>query len=203
MIEKLQERQSAPVVFFYCKHGESDKDSFNSILRALVAQLLYEDHALISSLYNICSSKDQAGVTMVLEELAEMAFESKETSFVVLDGLDECLPKEAEKTLSWFQSHLKNRGKADSGHIRLLCVGQRVEVLQRELSSAADITLDQNTSHLEDVERYVKGQADALKVDFELSSQDETEIVTRVVGGAKSKNLASSTCPLPSKWVKV
>ena len=125
---------------------------------------------------------------MILEELAGMAFDSKETSFVILDGLDECLPEEAKKTLSWFQSHLKNSSKADSGHLRLLCVGQRVDVLQRELSSAADITLDQNASHLEDVERYVKEQANALKADFELSSQDETEIVTRVVGGAKSKN---------------
>jgi hypothetical protein len=188
MIERLQEGKSVPVVFFYCKHGEPDKNNFNGILRALVAQLLYEDHALISYVYSICSSKDQAGVTMILEELAGMAFDSKETSFVVLDGLDECLPEEAEKTLSWFQSHLKNSSKADSGHIRLLCVGQRVDVLQRELSSAADITLDQNASHLEDVERYVKEQANALKADFELSSQDETEIVTRVVGGAKSKN---------------
>ena len=175
------------MVFFYCKHGEPDKNNFNGILRALVAQLLHEDHALVSSLYNICSSKDQAGVTMILEELAGTAFDSKETSFVVLDGLDECLPGEAEKTLSWFQSHLKNSSKAESGHIRLLCVGQRVDVLQRELSLAADISLEQNASHLKDVERYVEEQADALKADFELSSQDETEIVTRVVGGAKGK----------------
>jgi NACHT domain len=200
IIAKLQESKLVPVVFFYCKHEQSDKNNFGGVLRALIAQLCFEDHVLTSYLYSVCASKDHAGVTEALEELAEMAFDSKKMVFVVLDGLDECPPEEADKILSWLQPRLKDRVDADSGYIRLLCIGQRVHVLQTKLSSAADIRLE-NDSHLRDVERYVKEKACALKNNFELDSQDEREIVTRVVSGANGKDplvIDSSTCLLPS-----
>lgn len=160
--------------------------------------MLYEDSALASHLYEICSSKDHAGLSTMLEELAEIAFDSQTTSFVILDGLDECRPGEAEKALSWFISRHKDTNHKGCGYIRLLCVGQRIHVLQHMLSSAADISLE-NASHHEDIKRYVKEQACSIKEEFEISTEIEAEIVTRVTNAAKSRNPAfvlSQSCRL-------
>lgn len=189
IIENLQERKVCPVLFFYCKHNQPEKTVFTGILRGLLAQLLCEDTALAFYLYEICASKDQVGVSTMLEQLAEIAFNSKATSLVILDGLDECKPGEAEKVLSWFKSRLQDTKQADHGHIRLLCVGQRVEVLQRMLSSAADIALE-NASHQGDIEQYVKEQACNIREVFDISSLIEAEIVTRVTNAAKSRKPA-------------
>jgi len=187
IIEYLQQHKAGPVLFFYCKHDQPEKNTFIGILRGLLTQILCEDSALASHLYEICSSKDQAGLSTMLEKLAEIAFDSQSTSFVILDGLDECRPGEAEKILSWFISRQKDTNHRGCGYIRLLCVGQRVDVLQRMLSSAVDISLE-NASHQEDIERYVKEQACSIKEEFEISTQIEAEIVTRVTNAAKSRN---------------
>jgi hypothetical protein len=189
IIEQLQERKQGRVLFFYCKHKQPEKTTFAGILRGLLTQILNMDNALSSYLYEICSSKDQAGLSTILEQLAEIAFDSQGTSFIILDGLDECKPVEAEKALSWFKSRQRDAMQADLGHIRLLCVGQRTAVLQHMLSSAADISLE-NASHQGDIERYVKEQACIIREDFEISSQIETDIVTRVTNTAKSRRTA-------------
>jgi NACHT domain len=189
IIEMLQQRKAGAVVFFYCKHDQPEKDTFTGILRGVLAQMVCKDTALASHLYEICSSKDQAGLSTMLENLAEIAFASQATSFVILDGLDECRTGEAEKALSWLLSHQNHANNGDCGHIRLLCVGQRNHVLQHMLSSAVDISLE-NAGHQEDVERYVKEQACRIKEEFEISSQVEEQIVTRVTNAAKSRKPA-------------
>jgi hypothetical protein len=186
IIEWLLERKTGPVLFFYCKHDQPEKNTFTDILRGLLAQLLCQDNALASCLDEMCSSKDQAGMSTILEKLAEIAFDSQTTSYVILDGLDECKPGEAEKAISWFTSRKKDTNQGDCGHIRLVCVGQRVDVLQRMLSSAADISLE-NASHQEDIKRYVIEQARNIREEFEISTQIEAEIVTRVTNASKSR----------------
>ena len=149
--------------------------------------MLSKDSALASHLHEICSSKDQVGLSTMLEKLAEIAFDSQTTSFVILDGLDECRPGEAEKAISWFISRQEDDTHKTYGHIRLLCVGQRNDVLQRMLSSVAKISLE-NASHQEDIKRYVKEQACSIREEFEISAQIEAEIVERVTSAAKSRN---------------
>jgi hypothetical protein len=191
IIERLLEHKTEPVLFFYCKHNQPEKNTFANILRGLLAQLLCQDNALASCLHDMCSSKDQAGVSTILEELAEVAFDSQATSFFILDGLDECKPGEAEKIISWLTSRQNDTNQEDCGHIRLLCIGQRVDILQRMMSSAADISLE-NASHHRDIEDYVKEQARNIREEFEISSHVEAEIVMRVTNAAKSRKLAYS-----------
>ena len=66
----------------------------------------------------------------MIEKLASVSFESQASTFVVLDGLDECEAGEAEKTISWFRTYQNTINRSDPGQIRLLCIGQRTAVLQ-------------------------------------------------------------------------
>ena len=190
IIEQLLERKTGPVLFFYCKHDQPEKNTFTNILRGLLAQFLCQDNALASCFYEMCSSKDEAGMSKILEELAKIAFDSQATSFIILDGLDECKPGEAEKAILWFTSRQKDAEQGDCGDIRLACVGQRTDELKRNLSSAEDISLE-NASHQRDIKRYVTQQARAIREEFEISPEIEADIVTRVTKTAKSRKLGS------------
>ena len=128
-------------------------------------------------------------MSAILEELAKDAFHSQKNSFVILDGLDECEPAEAERAISWFIS-LQEDSIANSGQVRLLCIGQRVYALERRLSSAVDISLE-NDMHQEDIKRYVKEQARHIREEFEISSEIENDIVNRTTNAAKSTYFTS------------
>ena len=186
IVEKLLERKIGSTLFFYCKHSENRKRTFIDILRALVDQLLHLDDALASCLHDMCMSSNRAGVSIMMEKLATVSFESQALSFVVLDGLDECEADEAAKTITWFNVFQNKANLSKQSQIRLLCIGQRTEVLQRTLLSAVNLSLE-NSSHQQDVHRYIEQKARDIKIRFDLSAEIESDLVTRVAKTANSK----------------
>ena len=116
--------------------------------------------------------------------------------FIVLDGLDECEPEEVRKTLSWFLDRQKSTDNNDLGHLRLLCVSQRTEIIQRTLSKAPQISLE-NPNHERDVQEYVKQQASLIEDEFGVGPEVEAQIATRVSNAAESRFLSFSSTVLP------
>jgi hypothetical protein len=135
----------------------------------------------------MCASSTHGTISGILLEMASIAFESQNDSLVVLDGLDECRPGEAEKTLAWFTSRQKETSGNAQGRIRLLCIGQRVYPLQSSLQSAATITME-NDLHRKDIELYVRHRASRIRQDFELNLDIESDIISRTTIIAKSKH---------------
>ncbi|KAL9044435.1 MAG: hypothetical protein Q9214_002426 [Letrouitia sp. 1 TL-2023] len=185
VIERLLEDRHGPVLYFYCKYNQPGKNRFNDVLSGLVAQLVQHDNALTDFLHDICSSKDQLGVLGAMEKLAETAFESQAGCYVVIDGLDECQSKEAERIISWLISRNKAIQQADSGRIRLLFVGQRTDILWRMLAPAVAISLD-GPEHQADIQDYVKVAAGKVKDEFGMDPCMEAQIVDRVTAAATS-----------------
>jgi hypothetical protein len=191
IIDKLLEEKN-PVLFFYCKHQQQEKSTFTGILRGLLAQILPKDEALVSWFSEKCASLDRGRLesSKILEEFAEMAFNSQGISLVILDGLDECKHEEAEKAISWFVSRQKEASQMGNGQIRLLCIGQRTDTLQTMLSSAASISLD-NQDHQEDIYRYVLRKANRIREKFNIDSEVKSQMVSRVTNTARGLPLSS------------
>ena len=183
IIETLLKEENSPVLFFYCKHQQQEKCTFAGILRGLLAQLLRKaDETVMSWFGERCLSLDRQklGSPEVLEELAMFAFNSQRISLVVLDGLDECCPKEIRRTISWFASH--QGAHTDTGQIRVMYIGQRTDILESMLSSATSISLD-NSPHQNDIEKYVVGKSRNIK--FKIKPDIVSQIVSRVTKTAK------------------
>jgi hypothetical protein len=172
IIETLCGAQQFSTLYFYCRHRQEGKDSFIGILRGLLAQILSADQVLatfFSEKYSIYDRR-RFEIANVVKEAADVAFSSQRISYVVLDGLDECDPSEAEKTISWFASRQQQAPLGNDGHIRLLCLGQQTDLLQRMLSRARDISLDTQQRHKSDIECYVRGKIQSISADFSLDS---------------------------------
>ncbi|KAI4216632.1 MAG: hypothetical protein LQ351_001121 [Letrouitia transgressa] len=185
IIERLLEERHEPVLYFYCKYNQPRKNRFNDVLSSLVAQLVQHDNALANCLYDKCSSKDQLGVLGALETLAETAFECQDGCYVVVDGLDECQSKEAERIISWLISRNKATQPLDSSPVRLLFVGQRTDVVLRMLAPAVPISLD-GPEHQADIQEYVQVAAGKVKDEFGINPYVEAQIVARVTAAATS-----------------
>ena len=167
------------------------KNSLKTVLRAMLAQLAGKDEFVASYLYERCCTKDQWGMFTDLEELTEIAFASQTAIYIVLDGLDECEPDETQKILLWFMARQAESSSLDHGHIRLLCVGQRTNVLQDVLSTAPQISLE-NAEHQRDVHHFIEQRAYCIQREFDVEPGCVDEIVKRISKVAKGK-LSQST----------
>ncbi len=182
IIEKLQESKQGPVVYFYCKHNQPEKRTLNSIVRGLLTQLVKIDDDLLAYIYDECASVDETKLdsTSTLEELLGLAFASQNTTFVVLDGIDECGRDEETEIVNWFQSIiLQSNSHGPVGVIRLLCISQRDGNLDRLLAKAPSVSLE-NKEHQGDIEAYTRQNAGKIRENFDITLDEERSIAQNV-----------------------
>jgi hypothetical protein len=184
-------------LFFYCKHRQQEKSTFAGILRGLLAQLIPKDPTLVSWFDERCSSLDRQKLRSleILEELASFAFNSQRISLVVLDGLDECNTEEIKKTISWFVSR-QGAEHSGTGQIRLMCIGQRIDILQTMLSSTKSISLD-NSCHRGDITKYVASKTRIIQERLKIKPDIVSQIASRVTETAKGLLFQSISIQVP------
>ncbi|KAK2745994.1 hypothetical protein FQN55_005816 [Onygenales sp. PD_40] len=186
VIETLLAQPQIPVLFFYCKHQEPDKRTHTDILRGLLAQLLPKDKTVVAWFVEEYARYDQGRLILakVLEDAMEFALNSQRHVYIILDGLDECKPKEAAKTIKWLLAY-QEASQGATGKISLLCLGQRTDELQTLLSSAASIVLDTVGAHGKDIECYVQLMLDRVRSKFKIDSLTSARIMSQVLSSSR------------------
>jgi len=174
------------VAYFYFKHEQPNKESHNSLLRAILWQLIGKDPAICDHLYGSILSTEEVNLrsTKKLEELVMTALESYRISYIVLDGLDECAPNEAPKSVKWFLSLVNGKLQATSAVLRVLFCGQRDGVLDKLLATQPSISLE-TPCHIEDVRRYCRDFCGKIREKFDIPPKMEEDIITRVANEAE------------------
>ncbi|OTA80302.1 hypothetical protein M434DRAFT_228741 [Hypoxylon sp. CO27-5] len=174
------------VVYFYFKHKQPEKESHNSLLRAILEQLIDQDSSMSDHL-----SKETTGIegtnlrsTRTLEKLVRTGLESYPISYIVLDGLDECARDEASKSVKWFLSLLNGGLDNTSATLRVLFCGQRDGTLDNLLAGQASISLE-SSGHIDDVRRYCQDICKKIQQKFDISSEMGEDIVSRVTNEAQ------------------
>ena len=96
------------VGYFYFSHGL--QEPHNSLLRALLEQFMDQNAVLLSELLDkhIHAYADGIRETEMLQKLVKRAIETRRTTFLVLDGLDEYTHKELDRTVEWLLSTAKS-----------------------------------------------------------------------------------------------
>lgn len=177
------------MAYFYFKRKQSNKDTHQGLLRALIEQIVFRDAVLSDQLFDELSSVEgpQVRLPKYLQSLFAKSLESYERCFVVIDGLDEVAPDEARKSLDWLLSLTKGAIKEPTISLRVLCSGQRDGLLDSLLAKYPAISLDTSPEHHEDVRKYCNHQSARIQDKFELSPEMQQEIASQVCKHAKSK----------------
>ncbi|KAI0907154.1 WD40 repeat-like protein [Ustulina deusta] len=192
IIEKLLDRKCSAgnkhcVAYFYFKQKQPNKESHNSLLRAVLAQLIDRDPTISDYLFEKIFSIDGVNLraTKMLEKLVKKALESYPLSYIVLDGLDECAPNEATKSVNWFLSLTDGGLKGANAVLRVLFCGQRDGNLEMLLADQSSISLE-TSGHAEDIRQYCRDFCGRIRRKFNIQPEMEEMILFRVTKEAQS-----------------
>lgn len=122
-------------------------------------------------------------LTITLETLVKEALGCHQASYIVVDGLDESAPKEAERSVEWLLSLVKGRSENTTTSLRILFCGQRDGVLDNLLASESSISLE-NTAHAEDIKGYCSHFCERIGDKFGISQEFQNDIARRITDGA-------------------
>ncbi|KAI4866834.1 hypothetical protein F4820DRAFT_457366 [Hypoxylon rubiginosum] len=174
------------VAYFYFKHKQQDKETFNGFLRAILDQLVNQDPDISDHLFPDMSPVEGTGLrsTGTLQKLVKLALESYRFSYVILDGLDECAPGEASKSIKWFLSLVDGGFDNTTATLRVLFCGQRDGVLDKMLADRPSISLE-TSGHVEDINRYCRNLCEQIREKFDIPLEMKEDIVSRVTNGAQ------------------
>ncbi|KAL2679252.1 hypothetical protein Neosp_010019 [[Neocosmospora] mangrovei] len=157
VVEQAQKLNSPGVVlFFYCKHGHPEKNSFDALARSFLLQLLQKDKGLLTC----------------------------EGAYIVIDGLDECGRDERKVITQWFRRLVESLPHSDPDRLRCLFVSQDDGVARKDLRDIASINIVAE-GNKNDIHQYSIAMASKLKDKFELSVEEAGKFATFVADAAQ------------------
>ncbi|RTE73875.1 hypothetical protein BHE90_011690 [Fusarium euwallaceae] len=149
------------------------------LLRALLEQFMDQNEVLLSELVNkhLHAYADGVRETKVLQKLVKRAIETRRTTFLVLDGLDEYHHKEVDQTVEWLLATAKDL--PDESSLRIIISYRRDSTnLHSRFDSYPSISLG-NSAHTKDVRRYCGQCCTELQYKFGLMPEKREEIAER------------------------
>lgn len=191
IIEELQKLRSIrPITlgFFYCKHKDTQRNSFNAVARGILAQLLSQNEDLLPYLFETASTSGEMvlGSPVLIKELLETALKSSENVYIVLDGLDECDAHEKKAIISWFQSMSTPLPDTELDSIRCLFISQDDGEIGKLLSKTPAIRIKPEDIR-QDIQTYATMWSNRIQKKFDLSDDKRETISSTVTERANGK----------------
>jgi len=195
IIDHLVAETVTPVLFFYFRHGNQAKTSFEGLLRALLVQMLYLDDSLTELFHQKFAplGKSELSALANLQNVLLDTLQSQRDCFVILDGLDECGQESrtskptSEQIIDWFIDKVLPACQVEGGTVRLLLSGQRDGVLDKRLSTYPSIGLDLTAFHKKDIQRFSEQRAREIGKRFAISKESEISIAMKVTNRSDGK----------------
>ena len=143
VVDAVQNIPDATLAFFYCKHADETRNSFISVARSILAQVLAQHPHLLPYFHEQASMSSDVSLssTAVAKRMMQTSFSNCGRTYVIIDGLDECERGERKEISSWFQEAIEALIPADMGSIRCLIVGQDDGIARKDLGAFAIIKI--------------------------------------------------------------
>ncbi|OAR02604.1 hypothetical protein LLEC1_06424 [Akanthomyces lecanii] len=150
VIDEVRKVQDATVLYFYCRYAESARNSFISVCRSLLAQVLTQHPSLLSYFKEKASFSSALASLEVAKEMLLTALGGCGTSYIIIDGLDECTREQRKEVSTWFCGIVHDVPLGDRYSIRCLFVSQDDGVARKDLGQLPTIKIgSQNQADLE------------------------------------------------------
>lgn len=138
-------REQLSLAFFYCKHGNQNKDNFLAVMRGLISQLIQQSLEILPLLYHditMCG-----GIALTSEQDAEkfmtqtLGGSSASTTYIIIDGLDECAAGEIISTVTTLTTIAESLNVVTPATCRLFFTSRNERAISRVLSKAAGLQI--------------------------------------------------------------
>ena len=180
------------VIFFYCKYNDPERNTYESIAKSLIAQLLNDNPNCLSYLYDQamksceCYAKTKKDYQILLKSMIQCY----SLVYVGIDGLDECDLSERKDVLLLMHSLLESSGEVDK--VRVFLASRAEKDIEQSLRLSRHLEL--RPHHLQnDIISFVEVEADMLNEKVRFDSEQLERIVAAVATQAAG-DLRSYRC---------
>lgn len=152
IVDTVRRVEGATVAFFYCKHGEESRNSFTSVSRSILAQILNQHPHLLPYFHEKASvnSGTVLNSATLAKEMLLTSLKSGEKTYIVIDGVDECNHDSRKEISSWFQE-VAELPSTEMGTIRCLFVSQDDGIAVEDFRNIPGIKItDENNDDIRD-----------------------------------------------------
>lgn len=138
------------LAFFYCREKDGQRNTFASVAKAILVQLLRQNLTLLPYLYDECLkiAKPTLSSSKDCEKLLSTAFHIVPQTFFIIDGIDECEQKERADMLKFFKSVI-NKNSNSPGKIRGIFISQDLNDIRSILQGTHIIRLGKAHSEVD------------------------------------------------------
>jgi hypothetical protein len=174
------------VLYFFCKDRDNERDSFISIARSLLSQLLALNRDILLSYYHdryVNSAEVVLSAQSIMEDLLRTSIRNFPSVYIILDGIDECPRKEREHIATWFRELVEGLPASNPDQVRCLFVSQDDGVARKDFAGVSTIKIKAEDNKA-DIEKFGSKWAGKIQPKFDISSERRDEIAKCIVDAA-------------------
>jgi hypothetical protein len=178
------------VAYIYCKHRDPTKNTFLSVAKALLSQLLSQYDRLLPFFYDFAVVSGEVSMVTVksAKKLLANLLQALPKAYLVIDGLDECEAAQRKLTLDFLIEQVDICDQSDPGNIRLLVLSRNESDIKKGLAMSTAIRMiGQDTA--DDLNVYIEHRAKGLQVTFGLTASDRRYIEKNVSDRCDGKSI--------------
>ena len=187
VVEEAGKLDTCPVVlYFFCKNKDNERDSFISIARSLLSQLLALNRDILLPYYHdryVNSVEAVLSAQSTIEDLLGTSIRNCPSVYIILDGIDECPRKEREHIATWFHELVEGLPASTPDQIRCLFVSQDDGVARKDFAGISSIKIKAEDNKA-DIEQFSSKWAGKIQRKFGIPSERRDEIAKGIVNAA-------------------
>lgn len=156
--------------------------------RTLLMQIIEQNPHTLDYFYSKCCSTGGALLTSraLIEDLLTQALGNCDSTYLVLDGLDECCSrKERGEIVKWFRAMIENLSSELRDQLSCVFISQN-DSARKDYRDLARITVDAKKNE-DDIEAFCKARSEELVLKLQISDKRATEIAASVAASAEGK----------------
>jgi hypothetical protein len=133
-------------VFFFCSNRDTQRNGFVTVAKAIIAQLLSSNEALLHYLYDKSSHSGETTLSNIAlaQDLLELSLKTQrrqQTTYIIIDGLDEYSRDDRKEIVAWFRKIIEALPANDLGTLRCLFISQDDGYARKDLLNISQIKI--------------------------------------------------------------
>lgn len=181
IIEEARKLEDISVGFFYFANGDPERAKFVSMARAILSQLLAQDDSILLHIEDKMSTSGGQAIlssSALAQDLLQTTLKSR-TTYIILDGIDECKRDHRKEICSWFRSVVDSLPRTKHDEIRCLFISQDDGIARKDLSMLPTISVSPDDNRA-DIATFARQWQDRIEERFG-SLRDHGIDVSKVV----------------------
>jgi hypothetical protein len=190
VIREIQDMNSSPtLLYFFCKHGDRDRDNFVSLGRSFLSQLLQSNAATLVPFYYEEYSKSREGCLATyatIQTLLEIALLNCLSVYIIIDGIDECARPERRGITQWFRDLVESLESPREDRVHCLFVSQDDGIARKDFADLQTLRIEKKDTK-PDIQKYSLASAAQIQHDLKLTDDLTRQIADKVQEAADGK----------------